>query len=640
MATSRATFSYPPLPKDADAICIISIEAGDFYDALVCTIKTVTFSEKPNYVALSYTWGVSYPENAKLSTSPNGTIEHASVAAARSENLLSPSSLAFRDLETEMTNHINSDDLEERNCQVALMSFIYMRAANVVVWLGTKDYSDQSDSFSCMAIDWKAGQTQHVAASLSDEQETRRSATSNADTYVRLVESSYWTRLWVVQEACLPQHLIVAYGASILRYEDFQQYAPMAHKAKPMSRPLDARNMRYSSMMTLEALIERFAENSCVDSRDKVYGLLGLANDIRPFSAKDNSIDPTQAYLESLDLTSVNLPEPDRGAGFIQVDYSRSHYDIWCDVIKFVLFRARTMQTRFDGRQEPEALVQPLETRLTTSQKAIILEHERLISVVRTASVVLNALGRNLEHELAHRQLLQMPRGPEIRAIGYIRSNIMHIGPKYGSLIASFQAQQEWVHVWGDHYRQPAELECLRKLDEEYISKIMTYDKADLAGIAEIRDASTVAWCGSARGWARMPGVEDYEKLWQCVDKERPAQPHDPSIYLGTDQVIGLVPPAAEVGDVIVKFWNCTVAIVLRPWRLPDNPNHIDFYLLVGRADVADDGNHRNSFGRDIYAEQGFFSGDGHRGYEGLYGAVHVNLTFQTLQLLTTSIDT
>jgi hypothetical protein len=74
MPTILESFPYPPLPAGVDAIRILTVEPGDFADPLVCTLTSVPFSSKPKYVALSYTWGPSYPDNAALPISPKEAI--------------------------------------------------------------------------------------------------------------------------------------------------------------------------------------------------------------------------------------------------------------------------------------------------------------------------------------------------------------------------------------------------------------------------------------------------------------------------------------------------------------------------------------------------------------------------------------
>jgi hypothetical protein len=70
MATILETFPYPPLPVGVDAIRILTVEPGDFSNPLISTLTSVAFSSKPRYVALFYTWGNPYPDNAALPISP------------------------------------------------------------------------------------------------------------------------------------------------------------------------------------------------------------------------------------------------------------------------------------------------------------------------------------------------------------------------------------------------------------------------------------------------------------------------------------------------------------------------------------------------------------------------------------------
>src|SRR5947199_2207373 len=71
MPHNGTPFPFPRLPAGVDAIRILTIEPGDFFDPLLCTLTPAAFSDRPNYVALSYTWGSSHPDNSKLSVSLN-----------------------------------------------------------------------------------------------------------------------------------------------------------------------------------------------------------------------------------------------------------------------------------------------------------------------------------------------------------------------------------------------------------------------------------------------------------------------------------------------------------------------------------------------------------------------------------------
>jgi hypothetical protein len=90
---------------------------------------------------------------------------------------------------------INQADMEERNAQVAMMSFIYTRALKGAAWLGVKKYRNQVDLFSCMSFDWKAGQARQLAASLVGETKLHYSREPDKITLARIAECSYWSRL-------------------------------------------------------------------------------------------------------------------------------------------------------------------------------------------------------------------------------------------------------------------------------------------------------------------------------------------------------------------------------------------------------------------------------------------------------------
>ena len=71
MALDNSSFDYPELDQDADSIRILTIAPGRFDAPLEGTLASVTFGEKPVYVALSYTWDSSYTDNSMLPLVPD-----------------------------------------------------------------------------------------------------------------------------------------------------------------------------------------------------------------------------------------------------------------------------------------------------------------------------------------------------------------------------------------------------------------------------------------------------------------------------------------------------------------------------------------------------------------------------------------
>ncbi|KAK3935097.1 heterokaryon incompatibility protein-domain-containing protein [Diplogelasinospora grovesii] len=684
MPPHNTSFPYPLLPAGVDAIRVLAVEPGDFLDSLVCTLTPAAFSDRPKYVALSYTWGSSYPDNSKLSLSLNdaGPLPHFPSTSPNRLRTVSMQTTTSDPVFLTMNNQpfhvghnlylallhlrspthpisvwvdaicINQADEKERNQQVSLMSFIYTRATRVVAWLGTKNYPNRSTAslFRSMSIEWKAGLTQHFGAALAGASKMRCSPKPDPGTFARIAESSYWTRLWIVQEACLPRFLVLLYGSEIWTYEEFRRwdFLPAAGQSLPqpvpdehgaMLRLLETRDRRYTDMMTLERMIERFARSQCSELRDKVYGLLGCANDICPFVGQDERADSLTDYINSLSTGLKPLPEPRRGRGSLRVDYSRSFYDIWTSVVGFVFFQANNVESRVHIRVGSKAREQAVGGHVDAP-----LNEERRISIVRTAGIVQDALGQKVDEESAGSGHTAVSRNPPlIRAVGYIAGEILALGPDCISLVASSRAQQDWISCWVDHYQKAEDLETLRRIDEEYAAKILDWEKTDVDRIRDIRDPHVTAW---HVGDSHQPRTSDsshaaeYEMIWadMGVDKQ------EPRICLGTGYVIALVPPAARLGDVIVRFWNCDAAIVMRPIKtsMPDAAATTTSFMLVGRADVAEVCDRKTTPGRDPHAERcmsgaaapGFGDGSQHS------GAVHVGLNFKTLQIITAYIAT
>ena len=299
------------------------------------------------------------------------------------------------------------------------MAFIYTRATKVVAWLGTKNYPPMTGLLRSMSLEWKAGQTQHFGAFLVGESKMRCSPKPDQGTFARILDSTYWKRLWIVQEICLPRLLVLMYGSDIWTYEEFRKWEylpavrpetrltqPILSCSEAASRLLETRDKRHTDIMRLESLIERFAKSECSELRDRVYGLLGCANDIRPFAGRDDRADSLKTHIDSLSSGLKSLSRPRRGMGSLRVDYFCPFYDIWTSVVGFVYFQAKEFERNVSIQEA--AKVQEL----TTGRQGVVsLLEERQISIVRTAGIVQDALGQKVEEEFANHKETSVSRG-------------------------------------------------------------------------------------------------------------------------------------------------------------------------------------------------------------------------------------
>ncbi|KAK0718031.1 hypothetical protein B0T26DRAFT_646072 [Lasiosphaeria miniovina] len=527
------------------------------------------------------------------------------------------------------------------------MSFIYSRAQKVIAWLGLRDikYATPHESLRILAEEWRQGSVQDLAGAVVNGTKPLSSPAPAQNTFdfPRIATSAYWTRLWIVQEACLARELVFVFGAKVWTFEDLEMWEPLKHarnaarkagtlrpadvgnervEARALLRIAEIRLFRHTDAMRFESLIERFANQACSEKRDRVYALLGMANDVRAsIGDESNSNCVHSSSLDPASSLSSEIPELNRGPGTIRIDYSRQYYDIWAQVVSVLFFRVKPMHGRIRGPDES------------------LSRDERAITIVRTAGVIQMALDGKVEQELLKPNIAPQ-QGPVIRALGYLVAEITQLGPDYSSLIGSFRAQQDWLNCCEEAYEEPQDLELIRTLNETYSAKIIGYRDKELGRIREIRNTTTVAWrrgeTSLPSSWNSAKHIQNYTQIWSDIDKRTHGLPQEPKMCIATERLIALVPRAAEVGDVVVRFWNCDAALVMRRVAMHVSPDadvpssDLEYWMLVGRCDVADQGG-RNEPSTDTWR---FYI----KATQEAKRAVWIDLDLRTLQLLTASI--
>jgi len=168
-------------------------------------------------------------------------------------------------------------------------------------------------------------------------------------------------------------------------------------------------------------------------------------------------------------------------------------------------------------------------------------------------------------------------------------------------------------------------------MNEEYTARILGYEQEDLDRIRYINDRYVLAHpmiLDQDSSTTGCNGDRTEERATQEVATT--ASDKVPRICLGTAFLMGLVPPETRVGDVIVRFWNCSAAIVMRPTTAQSR-----FFVLVGRADVAQAvSNPSNAL---LWAPDHSWGSEESKVSA---GAVSVRLNPRTLQKITAHIST
>jgi hypothetical protein len=158
-----------------------------------------------------------------------------------------------------------------------------------------------------------------------------------------------------------------------------------------------------------------------------------------------------------------------------------------------------------------------------------------------------------------------------IRADGYVASRVLILGQSYSSFLGSRRSPPEWHASWKNCYSLE-DLPELRRIDAEYSARISDLCSSEVDRVRPIKSPSTVG--------QRYTDEEDNLFPDAATNNQAPNKDNDPIRFLGSNYCMGLAPSTTKIGDIIVRFWSCDVALVMR--------RDTCRYRLVGRGHVKD----------------------------------------------------
>lgn len=263
---------------------LLTLCKGSGDDPIQCSLATVDLEQNPRYEALSYCWGP--PDNP-------GQIYLAKRTREVRENLWWALWHLRRGYEDRIlwvdALCINQTNVAERNHQVGLMGRIYSQAFGVIVWLGGR--ADNSDlAMGCL----KTIPFRLPTISSAEETSLRK-----------LLGREYWKRMWILQEYGLASELTIWCGDKSVDWRAFEELIMKDRSYQEFSAAwvIDCRTARRTNdppRQILIALVAAFLKRKCVDPRDTVYALLGIASD-----CKQGELKPD--YSKSLFATYMSL---------------------------------------------------------------------------------------------------------------------------------------------------------------------------------------------------------------------------------------------------------------------------------------------------------------------------------------------
>ena len=309
-AASR--FRYSPLdPKVKRAIRVIRIFPNLVDGKIACEIEHATTDAK--YSALSYTWGTA--KDATETILING---HRFMVR---RNLW-----AFLDHAREYHSDyalwidaicINQDDVKERNRQVQIMSRIYSKTEEVLVWLGPRQREDHAEYCLRRMRKYEDMSDTDIAMSCARDSDFWKGFTA-------INSSSYWDRVWVIQEFIQPMNGRIIQGDYGISFNTFQNTIrrfdnriyrlALEYWTFGKRRNENFRNYMSKIHPLWERRLDRKGSGShepdakwatlsgsrfCRDVRDRVYGIMPLATHGSTLRV-DYELNPFQVLLESI----------------------------------------------------------------------------------------------------------------------------------------------------------------------------------------------------------------------------------------------------------------------------------------------------------------------------------------------------
>ena len=381
MAHTSDVYDVIPL-EGPQTIRLVELHpAIDFNSPIECTISPASLSNcRHQYRALSYVWGVDKSSSKAIfngrpitiSANLDKALRRLRTNDLRCCNLMCSCQQAWY---AGQTNHeytypptrlwidavsINQENVSERNQQVKLMKDIFARAAEVILWVG-EESSDTLTAFRFL----------HALAELFDAERDQASAFIShvvkkehfKHAWIALgkfLNRRWWTRVWVLQEVVLAHKATLICGRFCAGWNDIskafvtfrlcQDYIDEVMEAttsddwsnyllgfatghsrfalrciwklfinnKPNGGDFSAQGE------TLQSLLGCAKNYETTDARDKVYGILGIAE------ALGCRIDVPVRYEESVCnlymRVAVILYERTKTLHFLSMLERRVHY--------------------------------------------------------------------------------------------------------------------------------------------------------------------------------------------------------------------------------------------------------------------------------------------------------------------------
>ncbi|OAP60164.1 hypothetical protein AYL99_05166 [Fonsecaea erecta] len=361
-------FRHERLKLYGNFMRLLQIQGGTKKDVISLRITQYAIHRRPPYAAISYTWGPN-PHAINTRHHQRGGGVNAPAVMETYTRQIRVNGRPFR-VRLNLWNllyHlrqrgewrflwvdalcIDQENLEERNFHVQRMSEIYEKAVLTFVWLGLPS-EDRRQARALEFIHEMAvfcrkqhhHNHHHHHHQYPPESSSAFRAKYLVEAYAQrwanlleLCKGNYWTRTWIIQEFVKASRVQVLCGTASLDWVDFEDIvrtvrsitlqSTVTASSLTSSPPMPAFVQQFAQTIpfrltsrrishtasTLEDLLLEFYDSKCAERRDKVYGILGIADDCGE--------DPDAAG-------SYRGPQP---------DYSKHILEVYFEVFRYLM---------------------------------------------------------------------------------------------------------------------------------------------------------------------------------------------------------------------------------------------------------------------------------------------------------------
>lgn len=324
-------FRYDPLEPKRSIRLLRILDSDRWDDPIALSLTTYPLSECafPKYTALSYTWGTSGRNvevsidgsRAMITESLFEGLQHLRKTQQQRDDI---GGFWWIDMLC-----INQDCIPERSHQVAMMRDIFQSASLVVAWLGTTNRLEYGT---------RANPNLQVPSRDSDRPYSldhcfRRITNIGRHLARDILSRRYWGRVWIIQELCVARDVIIMSDSFCISWSNFRSYSKKSRQSAAADRFWDFNNpvdrlsvsdfrllipynlvdlrdkiRNYGGQGNLASLLRFASQSEATNPRDRVYSLLGLANDASEEKIPlDYSLSPCAVYCAAIRLIHENI---------------------------------------------------------------------------------------------------------------------------------------------------------------------------------------------------------------------------------------------------------------------------------------------------------------------------------------------